>query len=149
MASPDRSNIALYQMMMHYKEQAEAEQRELEARTAAYIKNYNTLHGRLLHAEQAAGHAQDELNNAIIRINQMAHAGEILVRANDDLYALITAHGDTEMRHMAQRSMMRADIGFAILQGAPFVDLTAEERMAGAETPIMSDTETESESELV
>lgn len=92
-------------------------------------------------------HAQDELNNAIIRINQMAHGGEILTRANDELYAHILSSGDQDMRHYAQRIMMRADIGFAILQGAPFVDLTTEERMAGATTPTGSDSETETESE--
>jgi len=68
-----------------------------------------------------------------------------VVRSLDGLYGLIrnvelSTQPIADYRDEVMRIMMRGDVGFAILQGAPFVDLTTDTELDDSETE--SDTET-------
>lgn len=94
-------------------------------------------------------HLQIQENRELAGRNlQMINGSEIVVRSLDQAYELfhriqhdIPRVGD--YRDELHRLMMRGDVGFAILQGAPFVDLTAGEEVDP------EDTESESEPEEI
>jgi len=74
----------------------------------------------------------------------LREGGQIVVRALDQLFATYTRMKQdyqlgNEYREEVHRIMMRGDVGFSIIQGAPFIDLTTNE--------IVDPEETESESE--
>jgi len=123
-------------MLLHYKQRSEHFEAEL-------------LRARdILAFQQHEYHLLVQEGREVTARNvQLTHGAEIVVRALDSTYELsrrILANnpaGDEE-RDQLHRIMMRGDIGFAILQGAPFVDLTATEEIDPDET------ESESEEDL-
>jgi len=128
------SNIALFQMMMHYKQVSDHLERENATLRAcnSMLVAQNDVH-RTENRELAG------------RNIQLINGSEIVVRSLDGLYGLIrnvelSTQPIADYRDEVMRIMMRGDVGFAILQGAPFVDLTTDTELDDSETE--SDTET-------
>lgn len=76
----------------------------------------------------------------------MFDGSNILTNGLDSLYILLGTLGQVpevaEHREHIQRIMLRADVGFAMVQGAPFADMTANEDLEETE-PEGSETESE------
>lgn len=143
--APTASNEVLFQMMLFYKEEMEAAQARLELRT----RHFQTI-GRDLIAQRnaarfAAAEAQEQLAIQTQLVANVRHGAQIITRSNDELYAITLWSGSRDAREQAQASMTRADIGFAIVQGAPFIDLTQINDGVPATPTDPDETETEDE----
>lgn len=135
MATPTDSNAVLFHLAMHLKEDLEASER-LRHQQQELIDRLKTA----LDTAVSDGTAiHDRLVSTINGTN-------IITAGLDALYVLLgrlaaTTPAVRDERDRIQRIMLRADVGFAIVQGAPFVDLTANEDMTTEE----EGSETESE----
>ncbi|AWW06079.1 MAG: hypothetical protein [Cressdnaviricota sp.] len=135
--NPAASNAVLFQMLMHYKMHCE----NLEAE--------NRQQRDILAMLQHEVHVHTQENRELAGRNvQMINGTEIIVRALDQLYELYSRIQREQPRIMdyrddVHRIMMRGDVGFAILQGAPFVDLTANEDLDPDATESESESDTE------
>lgn len=141
MASPAASNIVLFQMMLHYKAQAESACRAAEEAQNRLHESASRLHSTRMQLVNA----QDHVVHLTDRVRSLANGGEILINSIDQFYNWFLSNQDHiqgEHRDTIQRIMMRGDTGFAIVMGAPLVDLTTDE---GIETPTDSDSEPETE----
>ena len=122
--------IILFQMMLHYKAQAEQ-----------LAKDNTFLRDTAVYNERQCLILQHRLRDAEARNQQLTNGGQIVVRALDAMYEVhLQATRDqpqlSTYHEEVHRIMVRGDVGFAIIEGAPFVDLTAE-------TELESDAESE------
>ena len=90
---------------------------------------------------------RDDLAESQDRVHHLIQGSEIVLRGLDEIYNYTrgmfeAGRLDINDWDVIYRSMLRADIGFAVLNGAPLVDLTTQEEVDGAET------ETDDEVEL-
>lgn len=84
-------------------------------------------------------------NETIEEVTRLTHGSAIVLRNLDDIYnhskdLFLQGKIDSEEWDVIYRAMLRADIGFAILNGANYNDLTADEDI--------DDRTTEEESEV-
>lgn len=97
-------------------------------------------------ATQAVLHqTRMDLRDTVLTVQRLTNGSEIVCRALDEQYQYakdMFTRGEMGLEHWNEfyRFMLRGDIGFAILNGADFVDLTAPD------TPVDGD-ETETETE--
>jgi len=95
---------------------------------------------------------RDDLADSQDHVHRLIQGSEIIVRGLDAVYnharGMFTEDRMTAIDwEQIYRAMLRADIGFAILNGAPIVDLTAEETEVETEVDDGDETETDEEME--
>lgn len=135
--NPAMNNIAMFQMLMYYKQRTET------------LETENNHQRDILAMLQHEVHVNHQENRELAGRNvQMINGTEIIVRALDQLYELFSRIQREQPRIMdyrddVHRIMMRGDVGFAIIQGAPFVDLTAHEEIDPDATESESESDTE------
>lgn len=135
------SNTVLLRMIEFLQSEIEAaaiRMRQLESINDAQARVIRTM--------------RDDLADSQDHVHRLIQGSEIIVRGLDAVYN--HARGMfTEDRMTAidwdqiYRAMLRADIGFAILNGAPIVDLTAEETEVESQGESGDETETDDEME--
>lgn len=86
-------------------------------------------------------------------VSRLASGSEIVLRGLDIIYnhtkdMFEQGRMDSEDWDHVYRGMLRADIGFAILNGAPMVDLTAEDTEIESDIDDGEETETDDEMEV-
>lgn len=140
-------NAVLFQMMLYYKEAMEAAEEKLEVKTRGFQAVVDHLVQEINTRDEEISARTQTMLEMERRMAQMRHGGEILVRSNDELYAISLWSGSRDARQAAMAAMTRADVGFAILNGAPFVDLTMADLPPTPTDP--DETETEDENEAM
>jgi len=140
-------------MMLHYKREAEAAQLETERAT----KRMRIMEDSLYATRNELMRERQEANEREVRVQQVIHGGNIIIRNLDDLYGLtvrMIQNGvvDPDAREQVQRVMLRTDVGYSIFMGAPFMDLTANEELQDDQVTVAEldgeETETDEEVEL-
>jgi len=131
---PSTSVSAIMHMLLFYKSCLAEAQKKLDKAEELLASQQQVIHQ--LSTEQSEN---------LSTINRLTNGAGIVCRATDEMYGRAKDLYIDQKIELGEwnefyRMMLRADIGFAILNGADFVDLTAE-------TEIDSD-ETESEGEM-
>lgn len=123
-------------------------QQEVEASTARLrqLESINDAQARVIRT------MRDDLADSQDHVHRLIQGSEIIVRGLDTVYhharGMFTEDRMTAVDwEQIYRAMLRADIGFAILNGAPVVDLTAEETEVETEVDDGDETETDEEME--
>lgn len=138
--SPTASNVILFEMLMHYKTESERLTNVVNEQSNSLINMHAVVATKNAHINALTG----AVTNMSLANEGLREGGQIVVRALDQLFATYTRMKQdyqlgNEYREEVHRIMMRGDVGFSIIQGAPFIDLTTNE--------IVDPEETESESE--
>ena len=123
-------------------------QQEVEASTARLrqLESINEAQARVIRT------MPDDLADSQDHVHRLIQGSEIIVRGLDAVYnharGMFTEDRMTAIDwEQIYRAMLRADIGFAILNGAPIVDLTAEETEVESQGESGDETETDDEME--
>jgi len=134
MASPSASNTVLFQMVLQLQSQLKAS----EDLSNQLRQEKDFLAGQLALEQSFSRQLTLRVQDAQWRIRQQFEGANILTVGLDALYILLGRLRDVpevaEHRDHIQRIMLRADVGYAIVQGAPFVDMTANEDLDETET---------------
>jgi len=118
---PSTSNVVLLRMIEFMQAEVDAARREAERAQ------------NIVHAQQSVIKSlTDDLSTMRDRNTDLTNAGEIISRASDEMYQMSRELYGVAVLNQEQwswyyRAMLRADVGYAILHGAQFVDLTTEE----------------------
>jgi len=135
------SNTVLLRMIEFLQSEIEAaaiRMRQLESINDAQARVIRTM--------------RDDLADSQDHVHRLIQGSEIIVRGLDAVYnharGMFTEDRMTAIDwEQIYRAMLRADIGFAILNGAPIVDLTAEETEVESQGESGDETETDDEME--
>jgi len=135
------SNTVLLRMIEFQQQQIEATAVRMKE-----IENINDAQARVIRT------MREDLAESQDRVHRLIQGSEIIVRGLDAVYNhardMFTADRMTAIDwEQIYRSMLRADVGFAILHGAPIVDLTADETEIETEEDSGEETETDGEME--
>jgi len=137
---PNTSNVVLLSMITYLQQELNASERlreRAENIASAQQEVVHTLYGDLRAADETMERLSQGTSIVNRAIDQMYDEAKTLYLANK------IGPADWDQFY---RAMMRADIGYAIIHGVNFVDLTADEQME-PEVVDLTEIDTEAESD--
>lgn len=135
------SNTVLLRMIEFLQQEVSASTERLRQ-----LESINEAQARVIRT------MRDDLAESQDTVHRLVQGSEIVLRGLDVVYNhakdMFTARRiGAEDWDAIYRGMLRADVGFAILNGAPLVDLTADEETEVEEFDDGAETETDDEME--
>lgn len=136
------SNTVLLRMIEYLQSEVDNSARRIQQ-----LESINEAQARVVRT------LRQDLTDQQETVSRLASGSEIVLRGLDMIYnhtkdMFEQGRMDSEDWDQVYRGMLRADIGFAILNGAPMVDLTAEDTEIESDIDDGEETETDDEMEV-